>query len=286
MHRHHSLRAITLSALLWPLMSLATVQAADLSTPVGASPTMASIPAEEVWASTGDPSRPMREPSFLAIDPHGILWVTDGHHSQFQLLAADGTFLESWGTPGSEDGQFNFVRSDEMGLGAVAFAADGTIYVADTGNHRVQVFAPDRHWVASWDRAGRDDGQFVDPIALSVGPDGLVYVVDDYRDDVQVFTPDGRFVRAFGQEGTGPGQFLDAGSGIAFDHDGNILVADNGGDQIERFAPDGTWLSTGSESGQFRLPMGLALDGQGNAYVSDTFDNRVQQFHLLAPLSP
>ncbi len=266
--------AATLAAMT-PARSTAQTMAAPVAT------TATTMPAV-LWSSTGDPARPLREPSFLAVDPQGALWVADSQHDQFQLLAPDGAWQESWGASGSGPGQFDFVRSDEIGLGAVAFARDGTLYVADTGNDRVQVFAPDHHWLASWGASGREDGQFVDPIGIAVGPDGLVYVVDDYRDDIQVFDPQGAFVRKFGEEGIGPGQFVDAGSGIALDHAGNILVTDVGGDQVERFAPDGayldTWGGTGGNPGQFSGPQGIAVDAQGQVYVTDSSNYRVQVF--------
>lgn len=243
---------------------------------------LAGTPVRFLGASTGNPDRPMREPSFLAIDPGGTVWVADGHHSQFQLFSQDGTYLETWGEPGDEAGQFNFVRSDELGLGAVAFARDGTMYVADTGNDRVQVFDADRNWLATWGSSGREDGQFVDPIGITVGPDGFIYVVDDYRDDVQVFQPDGAFVRRFGQEGTGPGQFLDAGSGIAIDREGNVLVADFGDDEIERFAPDGApllaWGEAGDGNGQLTGPQQITFDAAGRLYVADSVNKRIQVF--------
>ena len=62
-------------------------------------------------------------------------------NSQFQILAPDGTFLESWGEQGKGDGQLELrVGPEDDGYGIVAFAPDGSFFVLDGGNFRVQHF--------------------------------------------------------------------------------------------------------------------------------------------------
>src|SRR5215216_5972000 len=100
---------------------------AAISTPVAT--------AEFLWESGGDPERPLADPWFLSLDPDGNLWVVDGRNNQFQIFAPDGTFLDTWGTAGTGEGEFDFVEH-----GASAFDAEGNLYVVDTGNDRVQKF--------------------------------------------------------------------------------------------------------------------------------------------------
>ena len=77
----------------------------------------------------------------VAVAPDGTIWVADGANSRFQIFDPDGTLLAVWGEKGSEEGQFNFVYAGNGdGLGGVAFAPDGSFYVADTGNVRIQHF--------------------------------------------------------------------------------------------------------------------------------------------------
>ena len=115
----------------------------------------------------------------------GTIWVADGGHSQFQLFAPDGTFLEAWGGEGqgTGDGQFDFVRpnSDDDAFGAVAFAPDGSFYVADMGNRRIQHFSADRAFLNAWGGFGAEDGQFISPIDIAVDSQGNVFVDDDKR---------------------------------------------------------------------------------------------------------
>ena len=108
-------------------------------------------PAEFVWAAAGGhPGPRFGELGQPAIDGQGTLWVTDGDNSRFLLYTPDGTFRQAWGTRGRGDGEFNFQTSGGTGFGAVAFDHDGNIYVADTGNARIQKFGPDRRFITSW----------------------------------------------------------------------------------------------------------------------------------------
>ena len=90
----------------------------------------------------------------------------------------------------------------------------GNVYVADSGNQRVQEFDHDGAFIRQWGGTGTDDGQFMDPIDVAVGPTGLVYVVDDVRDDIQVFSTEGSFMSKVGGHGSGDGQLDHGGLGV------------------------------------------------------------------------
>ncbi|MGH2618423.1 MAG: hypothetical protein ACRDJC_24600 [Thermomicrobiales bacterium] len=64
-------------------------------------------PVELVWQTKGGPDLPL-DPINPAIDPDGNLWVPDGRNHRFQIFTPDGEFLETWGEPGSAEGQFDF----------------------------------------------------------------------------------------------------------------------------------------------------------------------------------
>jgi hypothetical protein len=156
------------------------------SSTAGATPAAPSATANAIaflWAAMGDPSHLLYLPDAIALDPHGTLWVTDAH-GHFQLFAPDGTYLETWGTPGAGDGQFNFVRPGGNNYGGVAFAQDGSFDVVDTGNLRVQQFDKDRHFVQAWGGQGTGEGQFREPLSIAIDGQGQLYVLDDLRDDV------------------------------------------------------------------------------------------------------
>ena len=230
---------------------------------------------ELLWETNGGPT-PLQKSSNATIAPDGNIWVADGGHSQFQIFSPDGTFIEEWGTPGSGDGQFDFLRANSDGdsFGAVAFAPDGSFYVADMGNRRIQHFAADRTFLDAWGSLGREDGQLISPIDIEVDSQGNVFVDDDKRNDVQKFAADGTFLLKFGGFGRDPGQ-LDFQGWMTIDGEDNVWVADGSNGRIQAWANDGTFLREVSLDGTLGGPGAVAVDEQGRLYVLDNTGMRV-----------
>ncbi len=130
-----------------------------------------------------------------------------------------GTYVGSWGTSGSGPGQLTLTTHDPNpgSVGAIAFAPDGSFYIADDGNYRVEEFDKDRHFVRAWGSFGTDDGQFANPKGIAT--DGkVVFVADDSRMDMQVFDMKGTFLRKF----SFPFVLF------SLTPDGHLIVADSG----------------------------------------------------------
>ncbi|MBN1451836.1 MAG: TIGR03663 family protein [Anaerolineales bacterium] len=171
---------------------------------------------------------------------------------------------------------------------SLAFAPDGTLYVADSRNNRIVHFEADGKVIGSWGTLGgvsapADPGTFNEPWGLAVGPDGSVYVSDTWNHRIQKFTPDGQPITSWGQYGQADQQDGFWGPrGLAVDAEGNVYVADTGNKRIVVFDADGNYLtefgSAGLEPGQFDEPVGVAIDANGMVYVTDTWNQRVQTF--------
>jgi DNA-binding beta-propeller fold protein YncE len=249
-------------------------------------------PVEFLWETRGDPDDPLGNPAHLAVAPDGSIWVADGENNRFQIFDSDGSLLEVWGTTGSGEGEFDFTTIGFGGYdqGAVAYAPDGTFYVADPGNHRIQKFGPDRRFLTAWGSEGRDPGQFDTPIDLVVNGQGRVYVADSYRNiglagaktgAVQVFDADGRFFAEWGAYGDNPGQ-MGKPFGIWLDRDGTLLIAEFDNSRVQRFTPEGEfldgWGAYGGKDGQFIWAMNAAVDAAGRVFVTDYGNHRVQVF--------
>jgi len=164
---------------------------------------------------------------------------------------------------------------------SVATDPGGNVYVADTGNNRIQKFDSSGSFVTSWGAYGTGSGQFVSPSGITLDPAGNVYVADTGNNRIQKFTANGEFVTAWGTPGSDNGQFNEP-YGIAIDPAGNIYVTDAGNNRIQKFNSSGTfvtaWGSYGNGNGQLNVPYGITIDSTGNVFVADTGNGRIQKF--------
>ncbi len=171
----------------------------------------------------------------------------------------------------------------------VAVAPDGSIYVADQANHRVQHFAASGELLHVWGSYGsvvNDSalpGTFNEPWGIAVGSDGSVYVADTWNYRIQKFSPEGDFITMWGYSGQGESPEAFYGPrGLAVDTDGNVYVADTGNKRIVVFDSNGAYLTqfggAGMELGKLEEPVAVALDANGNVYVTDTWNQRIQVF--------
>lgn len=185
-------------------------------------------------------------------------------------------------------GVLNGADGDFDGPKNVAVAPDGSIYVLDTNNHRVQKFDAARNFVTEWGAQGNAPGDFNEPWGIAVAPDGAVYVADTWNHRIEKFDKDGNFLAQwgiFGDIGTLWDENLLQLYGprdIAIDADGNLWVTDTGNERVIQFSPEGEPLDVyggvGGEVGQFLEPVGIAIDDDGNFYIADTWNNRIQVF--------
>jgi hypothetical protein len=243
--------------------SITTIAAPDS----GAAPVEAGL--EQIWQATGVPAASTDCTESPAVEPTGHVWVAPCWDNRFWVFDKDGTFLEPWGTKGSDPGQFDFaLPSGDDSVGGLAFAPDGTFYTFDVGNLRIQHFDATRKLIGSWGSFGSDDGQFAKPTDIAVASNGEVHVADGSRGDVQVFDPDGTFIRSIG-EGIGqPDHF----AWFGVDAEGNVYGAEQN-HSIVKYAPDGQPL--------FRIDCeaidgdttDTAIDPDGNIFVSFTSDD-------------
>ena len=159
-------------------------------------------------------------PEGIGISERNRIYVCDYSNHRVQILNADLTFNSSFGSKGSDNGQFN----NPWG---VAFDSTGNVYIADCENHRIQVFTEDGHFLRRFGKFGRGegDGELNLPTSVTIDSDDIVYVCERDNHRVSLFTSEGRFLRSFGTRGTEPGQFNDP-YGITVDRNGLVYVCD------------------------------------------------------------
>lgn len=186
----------------------------------------------------GDGLRRMMRPLGIAIRRDGAIAVADAGYHRVQVFSPRPyALLHVWGAtdalgrPAPGTGPLEFREPS-----AIAAGADGTLYVADRGNARVQRIRADG---VALEPLG--EGILHAPDRLSVGPDGAVAVIDRTHGSVWIFTPRRELPQVIGG--------LVAPASVAFAPDGRLYIGDaNGGMHV--FVPGGSaaepWQAAGS----------------------------------------
>jgi len=184
------------------------------------------------------------------------------------------SFLLKWGSTGTANGQF-------LSPNGIATDNAGNVYVADSGNNRVQEFDSSGNFILKFGIPGDVPGGFVTTSGIAVDSSGNSYVTDSFTNRVSKFNSSGTFVLTWGGLGGGDGQFFTA-SGVAVDSSGNVYVTDANSGRIQKFTSAGVfitkWGTSGSGDGQLNGAQGLVIDSSNNVYVADTGNNRIQKF--------
>jgi streptogramin lyase len=180
----------------------------------------------------------------------------------------------SFGTGGSGAGQFNALRG--VGVGT-----NGTVYVTDALNYRVQHFTSNGIFMNLWGSSGLGAGQLNAPLDLAVDGSNNVFVADTYNNRIQRFGGNGAFLSQWGSAGSGTGQFSQPRC-LAVDRAGNVYVSDTDNNRIQKFTSNGSflrsWGGLGSAAGKLNTPVGIVADNTGNVYVVDQGNYRIQRF--------
>lgn len=176
-------------------------------------------------------------------------------------IVADQTpfhLLGFWGEPGRETGQLN--RAEGLGIDA-----QDRVYVADSCNHRIQVFQADGTFIRTYGRAGRDPGEFSYPYDIKVDADGRQYVCEFGNSRITILDSQDHVIELLGGDHAGgqPGRFANPWS-IALDSLGNLYVADSQNHRVQKFLRRGIRLHArrilhGGETGP--VPLGAVPSG-------------------------
>ncbi len=190
------------------------------------------------------------------------VFASDTAGSRLQHFALDGKWLANIG---EKQGFFDS-RKNEGRLSApngVAINDDGTVYVADAGNRRIDAFNPEGVFVFS---IGPKVGAYElrEPAALAWDKSGFLYFVDKGLKKVFKCEPSGAFVAAWGEDGEGPGQFK-APVSIAFDGRNYLYILDAQLKRVSVLTRGGKWLADffagGDGERELREPSAVSISG-------------------------
>lgn len=298
-------------------------------TPDGVVTTLAGTPPAPGTATTGPapgglvdgkgPTAQFNDPQALALEPDGHLVVADTANNRIRDVAPDGTVSTVAGSGrtgdalnlgsqgGYQDGPANQAQFNAPA--GVAVAADGSIYVADSGNDLIRRIATDGVVSTTAGKynagtagfaGGYADGngtaaQFWQPEGIAFGGDGTLYIVDQGNVRIRKMTQAGVVTTLSGAGPSMDGSTLDGPAnvarfshpfGIAVDTDGTLFVTDQMAARVRAVAPDGSVSTVAGPTGgggigptaidglagaaRFGEVGGVAVGPGGHVYVADS----------------
>lgn len=162
------------------------------------------------------------------------------------------------------------------------------VYIADSKNNRIQQFDINGNFVKVIGGSGTHKGQFNLPTTIEMDSKGNFYVNERGNERVQKFDSNWKPILMWGSKGSGNYQFCHM-EHIAVDKNDNVYVTDPQSDpgcsnqpRVLKFDSEGNFItkfgSVGNGPGQFRDPEHLAVDNDGNVYVSDRKNDEIEKF--------
>jgi DNA-binding beta-propeller fold protein YncE len=247
----------------------------------------------------------------MCLAKNGVLYATNrGNENNFGMHVNK----VQLGGPGEEEHLadfFEYGEGDGNSTWPFGIAVDeerDRVYCSDEWTNTISVFDSSGKFLQKWGKTGSGDGELLRPAGIAVEKNGNVIVVDSGNNRLQVFTPEGKFIGKCGGPGKGPGEFNQPW-GITLDKDGNIYVADWKNHRIQKLTSAGKCLMTIGSYGavqepegayavtifgpyvkgdsekagyprtdQFNHPTDVAVDSDGDIYVSDWGNHRVCVF--------
>ena len=262
------------------------------------------------WGKQGSKDGQFEGPRGVAVDAAGNVYVADLGNHRVQKFDAQGEFLLAWGKEGKGKGQFlepfdlaidsqgnvyvldslqqriqsfsgegKFIQSLEPGVDlynprGIAIDREDNLYVADTGGNWVVKLSTDGRLLAQY---GGPELMY-QPTDVAVDGGGNIYVANAGQPIMQKLDRDGRLLKQWGISvaNSFDGPHLAMGPAdelyITDPEQGRVIVFNSEGVPLE------AWGERGIGPGQFGKPLGIAVDGEGNIYVTDPYNLRVQKF--------
>lgn len=215
------------------------------------------------------------QPSDIAEAPNGDLYIVDGVNNRIIVMGADGRWKFSFGSGGSGKGNFMFPVGIDI-------SASGNVFIADSGNHRIQVFDLKGNFIRMFpvrQDAGEVPPDPVDVLASKLG--NTLYIADNENHKIKVYTRDGVFKSEFGQFGEDLGKFRFPGIMVQNDYN-EIFIVDVLNTRVQKFDPFGKFISSigswGVLQGNFFRPKGVAIDKKNRVFVTDSYMGVIQAF--------
>jgi sugar lactone lactonase YvrE len=215
------------------------------------------------------------EPSGMARDSAGNLWVADTRNDRVEEFNAKGEFVREFGSYGTTPGHLNEPRD-------VAIDPSGNVWVTDAANARIQEFSSQGFYIRQW---GPENQSYAltKPYGIETtgtAAEAFLWVTDPGGDRIVEFKATSQKIEQV-QTWTGggvPGNL----AGITRDAEGNLWTVDPIANRVYKLSPGGTFSSAfgtaGAGAGQLAEPYGIAVRPSGNLMIAERGNSRVQLF--------
>jgi 6-bladed beta-propeller protein/NHL repeat-containing protein len=223
-----------------------------------------------------------RGPHKIKMNPYDAekhIWIIDDQQHLIWKFTYDGKLVMTLGTVGKRgrDGGKLFDRPTD-----IDWLPDGTFFISDGyGGTRVAKFDKDGKFIKDWGGPPKDPNnpgpnEFDTVHSIAITKDQRLFVVDRTHRRFQIFDTDGKFLTMFttGVNSSPYYHFIST--------DQNVWVGDGGTNRILKYDLDGHflygWGGRGGQRGTFNGPHQITTDQDGNLYVAEVFNGRVQKF--------
>jgi len=216
------------------------------------------------FGSQGYRDDQFQTPTDLAVDQQGNIYVSDAYKS-IKKFSPTGQFLSQIGNYDTKEGEFKL-------FSGIAVDQQGNVYVSDAPNYCVQKYNAEGKLLNKFGTLGEANGQFSSPGDIAIDQQGNVYVIDQDKGFIQKFNLNGQFLSKFTMK-----EMEIFISSIAVDTQGSIYInvydSQDSLYHVRKLSASGEVISEFGEhgigDGQFVFPRCIAVDTQGNVYVSD-----------------
>jgi ABC-type Fe3+ transport system permease subunit len=180
------------------------------------------------WGVKGTNAGELTLPRAIVVDTKGCVIISEYTLvDRVQKFTPHGQrLLTAWGTPGLASGEFNRAEG-------VTVDARDNIYVADSCNHRIQIFSPEGKFLRTYGKAGEHARELSYPYDIAVDEQGRQFVCEFGNSRIQVFDREDQPLELIGKAGGEPGEFANPWS-IALDSHGNLYVADSQNHRVQK----------------------------------------------------
>ena len=257
-----------------------------------------------------------RSPRGIALAADGRLFVADERNHRIRVISADGATVSTYASSGfgfangsTSTARFSFPTG-------VALAADGSLFVADSLNHRIRVISANGATVSTY--AGSASGfangstttaRFRSPRGIALAADGRVFVADTENQRIRVISADGATISTYAGDGvegfadgsTSTAQF-DTPTDVVVTSDGRVFVTDTGNNRIRVISADGAAVSTYAGSGvtaqtnapqesqtaldiDLGAPQRMTLAPDGRLFFTGSSSHRIRVIEVISSTS-